>query len=155
MWVKPEDIILPGDQVFIGTPQIGIGWIVSTIEGRLKFTTWSVQDYVSSALVVSNDTWTHIAVTMNDGNDVQFYVDGFPLENLKIGNAPANYGLVNTYLGTDGNDSFPYFGVLDEVRVYNGLLTQEEIQNLAYIPEPAFTMLFVGLGLFALRKIKR
>jgi fibronectin type 3 domain-containing protein len=155
LWVKPEDIVLPGDQVFIGTPQIGIGWIVSTVEGRLKFTTWSVQDYMSSAFVISNDTWTHIAVTMTDANDVQFYVDGDPLENLKIGNAPANYGLIETYLGTDGNDAYPYFGVLDEVRVYNGILTQDEIRDLAYVPEPALFSLFIILGFCMVRKMPR
>jgi fibronectin type 3 domain-containing protein len=154
LWVKPEESELPGDQVFIGNPQVGIGWIVASVEGRIKFTTWAVQDYISSGTAVSNGAWTHIAVTMNENNNVQFYVDGEPFESLKIGPAPANYGLIETYLATDGNDSYPYFGVLDEVRVYQGLLSPDEIRDLAYIPEPGILgmVILAALGAFVVRR---
>jgi hypothetical protein len=136
LWAKPDELEL-GNQVFIGNPQVGIGWIFGTTGERLKFTTWSVKDYISDGSILSNGQWTHLAVTMNGENDIQFYVDGSPFETLKPGVSPANYGVIDTFIGSDGADAYSYFGVLDEVHVYQGVLSPEEIAELAVIPEPA------------------
>ena len=152
LWVNPDELVPDTDQVFIGNPQEGVGWVVSAFGERLKFTTWSVQDYISSGSALSNGVWTHVAVTINEGNDVQFYVDGQPFEALKPGNSPANFGLLDTFLGTAGYDTYPYFGILDEVRVYNGVLTPAEVNALAAIPEPAIAVLATAGLLCFLRR---
>jgi hypothetical protein len=84
--------------------------------------------------------WNHIAVTHTFGRGAasQLYLNGEPLNNLKWTNDYGN--------PINGNDNFPYevspyylgkldpqgiyfSGCLDEVRIWNRIRTQEEIQG--------------------------
>ncbi len=80
--------------------------------------------------------WYHLAGT-NDGSSLKIYVDGIPkAEVTSVGYSGVNY---NAYIGCDSSYAF-FNGVIDDVRVYNRALSEEELLQLyrkAFNPEPA------------------
>ena len=108
---------------------------------------------------ISTDEWTHIAVTLDPGNDTEFFVDGVSVGTLP-GASPATATLNNDF--TIGGGSFfqqeRFVGLIDDVRVYDGVLTDEEIFNLT-IPEPAsiaiWSLLGLGLSGFGYWRVRR
>lgn len=154
MWVKPEDLSLQGDQRLLACPQgSGGGWFTAINAGRIKFTTWGVKDYLSTGMPFQDNKWTHIAATMYYDNSVQFYVSGDAYELPKAGPAPAVLIKTDTYIGDDGTSIAPFYGSIDEVRVYDGALSREEILELAQIPEPG--ILLIAFAAFAAMYLRR
>ena len=90
-------------------------------------------------------SWHHVAYTNDVGNAQSLYFDGVLVAGP--GAAPGIGGMnINAALaiGTSRNGG-SFNGMLDEVRVYNTLLTQAEIQTaMTLVPEPA-TATFAGL----------
>jgi len=87
------------------------------------------------------NNWTHIAVTFN-GTDFEFYVNG---EHDYTQNEPATIEIsaINLLFTEDGSN---FEGLVDDVRIYNRALTQDEIvaameggeeYPYALSPEPA------------------
>ena len=97
---------------------------------------------LSSGFTAAQDTWYHVSVTYdgtgstNGISSVQMYIDGVPqtvvqdgatgtvtqsiLNNssVRIGGMPSNAG--NQHL----------YGALDDIRIYDGVLTQQEVDDL-------------------------
>ena len=78
------------------------------------------------------NTWTHIAGTY-DGLNVQLYVNGY-VNRDQLAGAPAAFGSIVTSaepLRIGGNSVWgEYFtGTIDELRIYNRALAQNEIQS--------------------------
>lgn len=81
------------------------------------------------------DEWTHIVMTGEDqgaNSEARVYING-----VELAQSPQMFPLTesaeswNTYLGAgEGGGTHFLTGTLDEVRVYQGLLTEEEIQAL-------------------------
>jgi hypothetical protein len=85
------------------------------------------QNTYGTAILPLN-TWTHVASTYN-GNALKLYING----NL-VGSEPVNGNMMESSSGVlrIGGDSVwgEYFqGLIDEVRVYNKVLTQAQIQT--------------------------
>ncbi len=83
--------------------------------------------------------WTHLAVTW-DGTTVTGYLDGTPLNS---GTAPValNFDVETFSLGENGHfpDSDQFLsGIVDEAKIFNYALTEEEIRDLynSYPPDP-------------------
>ncbi|MHA1727400.1 MAG: LamG-like jellyroll fold domain-containing protein, partial [Promethearchaeota archaeon] len=103
------------------------------------------QDDMDSSGTVSVDEWSHIAVTYNVSSGIKhIYINGqldskpqqdpvTPGENLGF-NSPQCYGFIGT--GSEASDfdgsvgpTSEWEGGLDEIRIYNNTLTQNEIQQ--------------------------
>lgn len=87
--------------------------------------------------------WFHAAVSW-DGSIAQFYYNGVPAPPVAVSGAIDQTGSVPLYMGREGY-------TLDEVRIYNTALNQDEIIrdmnfDSTVIPEPS-TMLLLGAGL--------
>ncbi|MHC4324687.1 MAG: LamG-like jellyroll fold domain-containing protein, partial [Planctomycetota bacterium] len=93
--------------------------------------------------VVNDDTWHHIAATWDAAGDMTVYVDGIDPES-----SPHNGNIFNLIgrirLGSPSDYERFYFGSIDDVRLYDYVLTQEEIAEtmkgdtrLASDPSPA------------------
>ncbi len=87
-----------------------------------------------SSLLFSNFScyiWYHITVTYEYSTGaVQLYVNG---SYMGSGNVPPNYIMDNTYnlgIGQDGLNSDHFSGIIDEVCIYNRILTLSEINTL-------------------------
>ena len=88
--------------------------------------------------------WYHI-VGVRDGSFMGIYVNGVLVDSRNdfAGNLTSNAEFLGIG-GEDGDDSFN--GAIDDVRIYNHALTQEEIA--AIIPEPTtIALLAFGCGL--------
>ena len=115
---------------------------------------------------IADGQWHHVASVFpggagSDNTDVIHYVDGILEGETGTTDEPINTGIGGTFprvsigarrqdanSGVDAPLSSYLNGILDEVRIYDHALTQEEVRALA-IPEPA-TMLLAALGLLSL-----
>lgn len=86
--------------------------------------------------VVNDSTWHHLCATRdNTTGAVKLYVDG----NLDASGTTGTGLLTSNSLirignGTDGNS--PFVGLIDDLRIYNSVLTDEEISGVATPEEP-------------------
>jgi hypothetical protein len=121
------------------------GWKLSITSGDvITFTTLGVLDYTSSTGVPIGQ-WIHVAATLNeDGTEAKIYLNGNLAETIS-GNSPANpaNGLFAIGFGATWDLEF-FDGMIDDVRVYNKILTAEEITEamrgdplIAWGPSPA------------------
>ncbi len=122
--------------------------------------------YFVGNTVVTDGEWHHVAVTWaNDGTpdvlDASLFVDGILDARIGSGAEPSASltRAINTASGADvriGDDfqaTHNFFGSIDDVRIYEGALTDGEVALLAGIPEPSATIFTAfALGLLALRR---
>lgn len=84
--------------------------------------------------VFSLNTWYHVVVNVRGANDFDFYVNGVKLTNCTYGGSATSIAFYSEPVrGIMGNeDGFSYFfqGSLDDYRVYNRVLSQQEVQSL-------------------------
>lgn len=112
---------------------------------------------------LNDDLWHHVAVvqTGNTLGSVLLYVDGQP-ETLAYNGAGATLAINTSTVaasptnvtigGSPHSVSYNFLGAIDEVRLYDSVLTQTEIQGLM-VPEPATgTLALAALGLLARRR---
>jgi len=127
-WINPE--ALGGVQrIFSQYPAGGVGYGFGLTGDDLRFTTYSIQDYNTNTINVPTDHWTHVAVTFDENNDATFFVNGQPRQTI-TGVNPANIGNNNFFIGrTGGGEAFN--GLIDDVQVWRGVLTQPQIQTIS------------------------
>ncbi len=80
-------------------------------------------------VLINDGEWHHIAATWGEGY-VALYIDGVVMWDTTAYNS-TSYELNNIFLGMMANDSRAYIGKLDDVRVYSGVLTSFEVEDLA------------------------
>lgn len=102
------------------------------------------------------NTWTHYALVVNAGASTSsLYVNGVLAASVPwaIATNPAG---TPTRLGAQFGPYGEFFnGAIDDVRIYDGVLSGAEIASLANpVPEPA-TALTLGAGLLALLRLRR
>lgn len=103
--------------------------------------------------VVPEGVWTHLAVTAQAGGMVNFYLNGTFAEALPV---EATFGALNTnplYIGSRADFATTYDGFIDDVAVFDEVLSAGQIRQLAngiIIPEPsAFLVAIMGALLSA------
>ena len=87
-----------------------------------------------SSSEIAIDTWYHIAATY-DGSTMKVYING------EEDNSASHTGGISTFnnhlfIGGSNLDSLYFDGIIDEVRIYDSNMTQEQIADLM-VPEPA------------------
>ena len=110
------------------------GHLDSQVQQKLKLLIWdgdSNNGSTSSTNAISTNTWTHISFTHdNSTNTTKFYING-SLDATGTGlskNIAGNNS--NLYIGWDGQQGDKFFtGKIDEVRIWDDVLTQVEIQD--------------------------
>lgn len=156
LWVN-FDTVKTGDatglpNVFVSHDQGGGGlpkWVFFSSDSGLGFHINGGPGSVFLAAPFSPTTgeWYNVAVTRSGGDDYTFYVDG-TLVGTGTSSVLVPDAAVSLKIGeAEGIGDFD--GRLDEVRIYSNALTQQEIAELAAVPEPA-SLLLLGSGLAAL-----
>jgi hypothetical protein len=79
---------------------------------------------------VNDGNWHHVGYTLDSSYNMQFYFDGATDSSLiaNAGGFPSSGGPF--VIGSDATDANYYTGSLDEVRVYNRVLTSTEVATL-------------------------
>jgi len=78
----------------------------------------------------SSLTWYHVAVNVNSatGGDLNLYVDNVEKTTVVAGNPNGSASAFQ--VGIRGDNTFPFDGKVDQVRIYNRVLTTDEIAAL-------------------------
>lgn len=148
-WINPDDT--SGVQRVFSS-STGPGWGFGLNGANLRFTTFGILDYnltLGSPIVAGE--WTHLAVTFDSSFDAEFFVNGVSQGTL-AGSSAANAGTGVYRIGSRNGENFD--GFIDEVRLYNEVLSDAEVSSLAVVPEPSSAVL-LGLGGFALALRRR
>ncbi|RKL67427.1 arabinanase [Salipaludibacillus neizhouensis] len=132
LWLKPEKLT-PFTTAFFGAtdPDNWISLLPSGTEDLENTMIWSGSSTwydANTEMTIGTDEWTHLAFTVADGN-IQIYING---EEKHTGsdfpnvftNTSAKFGLGVNYWDT------PYQGLMDDLQIYEGLLSPEEIKNI-------------------------
>jgi len=84
-------------------------------------------------LLLGDTTWHHIVGTFGE-DKTKLYIDDSLI--METDYNPTNYALDNIFLGQMGGGQRKYTGKLDDVRIFIGVLTEEQITEL-YQPPPS------------------
>jgi hypothetical protein len=125
-WISPEQFDHK-NRVFGSVPHGGAGWGWGTIGDQLEITTWGVKDY-DQPVPLEPAEWTHAAIVLDDNFEAHFYVNG---EFIGTQSHPSE-GIPTTndfYIGFACCAPEYFEGRLDEVAVFDGALTEEQIVN--------------------------
>jgi hypothetical protein len=125
-WIYPEQFDHK-NRVFGSVPHGGAGWGWGTNGDRLELTTWGVKDY-TQPVPLELEEWAHVAVVLDDNFEAHFYVNGefigtqtHPSEGIPTFN--------EFYIGFACCEPERFEGRLDEVAVFSGTLTEQQIIN--------------------------
>jgi hypothetical protein len=148
-WVKLDYFNLHDHDYFVGKQPTGTSrtnypgnyiFRITPLNGHLVFHhqtgtgTHQISKYSSTYGIVAGE-WQHCSVTLVEGGNVNFYIDSSP-----AGTVPqlATFGLLNdepVRIGTRKDEWSYFFGLLDEIYIFNRALSAEEIWDI-YMSSP-------------------
>ena len=133
LWVNPSD--LAGDRAFAGRSAANVGYAFKSMNDHLRFTTPGVMDHDGNNSILQLDTWQHVAVTFVAGQAAgcTFYVNGVATDTVASSALVTGAGPFE--IGHNHWDQW-CLGMIDEVRVYDRVLSAEEVAGLAGRTEP-------------------
>ena len=115
----------------------------------------SFGEHTSTGIDVGDGIWNHIAVTFGPGGS-ELFINGVS-HGTRLGNASMTATGANLTLGALNDRINPFSvndnyltGALDDVRVYDNVLTDNEIRLLAGIPEPGGGCLVAAVAFIGL-----
>ncbi len=131
-WINPDN--LNGTKTIISkrnSTNLNSGYDLTLINHRLYFR-WNNQQMFSTA-VINNSKWYHVAVTFDGANTYTMYIDGFEVRTNSTGSSPAvnsNKSMIGA-MDTTNNNPINYFnGAIDEVRIWNTELSENQIREM-------------------------
>ena len=167
LWMRSADGVLPGASnlgfIGYGENQAGDKFNFRTqnnngpIDGNIRVEVNG--GYIIGSTVVIDGLWHHVAMTWEDDGspdvlDVKLYVDG-QLEEIsasldEVMHTDTTNGIDFTI--SDDHSNREWNGWLDDIRVYDHVLSDSDIAALA-VPEPSVSLLgLFGCGLLFLRR---
>jgi hypothetical protein len=138
-WINPAAI--GGDRGFVAR---GAAYALKSSDDHLRFTTPGILDHDGLNTILEAGTWQHVAVTFRPGQSggLVFYLNGVQTDRLT--SSAVNAGTGPVLVGNNQWAGQTYTGLIDDVRLYNKVLTQDEIKQamrgdprLAWNPKPA------------------
>jgi hypothetical protein len=114
------------NRIFGGFP-VGGGWGFGTVGDQLEVTTYGVKDY-DQPVPLELDRWTHVAVALDADNAAHFYADG-QFVGTQTHGAPGNPIANEYYIGASCCSTEFFAGELDEIGVFGGTLSADQIRN--------------------------
>lgn len=120
-----------------------VGWVIAGQSGGGGWWQWNYcasgadrLDYDPAGPIMNDGLWHHLCVTHDRDGAARFYFDGDYQSQMSLA---SSMGLIDagypTVIGTDGAEgaewSFWFAGDIDEVRIYNYVLTDNDVADLA------------------------
>lgn len=146
LWVRPES-----DGVILANRPVAVerdtrGWALLVSGGRLKFRYAPAQLFAKATYdapetqqadldggEVSRGRWTHVAVSMDRDGEAAIYVDGERRDGgQRIVTWATLNSAVNLSLFADGFESLPLRGAVDELKIWNRALGENDIRRAMF-----------------------
>jgi len=149
-WFEGTGLIdgeLPGDTTDFGLSQIGT---------RIAFGIGSTDSTIFSTSNVNTGAWTHVAATWDNSGSMNLYINGLLEASYSIASFDLRDPTNQFFVGMDLSGA-AYTGSLDEIRIYDSVLSGSQIAGLATfaaVPEPS-TFMLIGLGVLSLGLARR
>lgn len=89
--------------------------------------------WYNTHVMIASDTWYFLVATWEQGGQLLLYLDGQPMDTTGVPNKPLDQQPTTYYpsIGSYNQSAGAFFtGMIDDIRVYNRVLTQEEIDSL-------------------------
>jgi hypothetical protein len=147
LWVKAPDVVTPNHMVTKQPSGTAPDNYPGNYEFRIKDDTiqflhqtsegTDYSEYHSTSLITA-DEWHHAAMTVVEGDIVEFYLDGIPAGSTE---QLGTFGMLNDgplRIGGRKDDRF-FNGILDDIYIYDRALTARQIEGLSNGIEPLFT----------------
>ncbi|MAI80561.1 MAG: hypothetical protein CL917_16590 [Deltaproteobacteria bacterium] len=105
---------------------------------------------------LTRDSWTHLVINGYSDNSIDAYVNGNVVNSSLFVDGGVTGDAVNSAIGSNAHHvEHEFFGVIDDVYIYDRALSASEVQTLySAVPEPS-TALFLGLGLAGMAAARR
>jgi hypothetical protein len=162
MWIKPSAMDT-WQGLICGDDWTNRSWgLMFGSSNKLVLTTLG-GDLADPGFLTSGDIgkWTHVAFTYHAATGAVFYKNGVYRGTANTGHSITANSTTNFNLGYsfDGPSDANYGGGMDEVRIYNHILSDSDVARLATTsPEPSTIVLLItgvfGLLAYAWRKRK-
>ena len=126
-WISPDAVSLGGDRFFVGQTTQGIHNGLRN-NGRLHQAHWGNDHYGNT--ILSADEWVH-ATFVYDGvnNQGTIYLNGVQDSPPQAKDGPNGSGTL--IIGSRQANQGPYNGLIDDLVIYDQILTDEQIGQLA------------------------
>ncbi|MDD5068339.1 MAG: peptidoglycan-binding protein [Candidatus Pacebacteria bacterium] len=127
MWIKPLGQTNEYGSLISQNTDIGLYYLgddIGNVAWPNKISNYNGDGDHVNVTALSLDTWHHIALVNDDGH-ATFYLDGVA-DGSSDGSPAVNF---NT-LGSDGGHE-AFNGYIDDVRIYDSLLTASQVESLA------------------------
>jgi hypothetical protein len=84
----------------------------------------------STANVITLNKWQHVVATYDNSTSLKYYVDGVEVSPAVGVTGSLTTSTSNFYIGRNNTGTRPFDGKIDDVRVYNRVLSATEVQQL-------------------------
>ncbi len=142
LWIKQEEGKTPGYRLVDKTTAgVNDGYLFDTYDGstgrRLRLCA-GIED-VSANTVYSLNEWHHVAVVFSKGVST-FYLDGKPDGSEQHNSPSIRTNSLNLLIGRAHTSKKEFFkGALDDIRIYNRALSEQEIKEIYQLPSSKTT----------------
>lgn len=129
-WIKGTDI--HGGIIYKAQTGEIITYEMALFFGNLFFRQGDSSNYVVTTETVNDGNWHHIVVTRTGNgianNSIKFYIDGVLVKSTQLTN-PSVTSIGNVWICSSSGLGY-WDGIIDEPRIYNRVLSAEEIRTL-------------------------
>ena len=128
-WMRIFDFGTGTSKYLFLTPQVNVTNGQSTVRYAIK--NGGAEQVISYAYTFPLNTWVHFAVTQS-GNTASLYINGDMVgSNTAVTIKPADLGITTqNYIGKSQFDDPILNGSVDEFRIYNHALSEDQVQEL-------------------------
>ncbi len=133
VWIKTSTVTTSADQLIFQGANIGFGMGVQPVSGKLfaSFDGSTAGSRITSNSVADGN-W-HNIVMQNDGNTTSLYVDGvFDGSVIETLFSPTGGADNLIYVGASTFNTRAFTGAINDLRIYNRLLSKTEIETLFF-----------------------
>ena len=126
-WINPDQFDSKNRVLGSFPWEANSGWGWGTVRDELELTTWGVKDY-DQPVPLELEEWAHVAVVLDDDFAAHFYHNG-EFVGTQLHPSGGGETINDFYIGHAAADAEHFSGFLDEVAVFDGVLTEEQIVN--------------------------
>lgn len=123
------------------------GWVISIKDDQIWFNIGNGTDSENlySSTIINDGNWHYVAGTVDRDGMMKLYIDGVEEDNTTM-NLPGDiYTGLPLCMGTDPENDWPFDGEIEEVKIWNTVLTQDQIREKRHLTEQTSDPLFSNL----------